>query len=91
MIPDGYDIVPINASPAIGDRVESVFPPDPLYVGRVWEILMPDVVLACGQVAQRAVSELGIEHIKAPHPAWRQLTSGIVDDVKERLARLQHA
>lgn len=87
MIPDGYDIVPVNSSPKIGNHVHAVFEPDSLYIGRIWEIVCPDVTLASGRVAQSALRELGIEHISSPHPAWRQLTNEHIEKVRTELKR----
>lgn len=85
MLPMGCEVVPINASPRIGSSVSALFPPDPLYVARCWELVLPDVTVACGKVAQQACREAGVPFIGVPHPAWRLLSNEAVADVRAML------
>lgn len=64
-----------EASPEIGSRASSVFPPDPDHLRLLLIELRPRVVLGFGEVAlaglDRPCLALGIPLIRAPHPAAR--------------------
>ena len=72
-----------NASPQIGSMPSSCFPADPSHIKAVLEEHKPDVVLAFGRVASKALQKLcQCKLITGPHPAARQ------DDVMSRLERM---
>ena len=85
MLPDGWDVHIINASPKIGRKPSSVFRPDVMHVKRMFEQTQPDVVLGCGRTAHSALNSLGISYIAAPHPAWRLLSKGITANIKRAI------
>jgi len=62
-----------NASPEIGKESSSMFPADIGYIKRQIARVSPDVIVACGQVASNAITEIAPDAIciTAPHPAWR--------------------
>ena len=62
-----------NASPQIGSHASSCFPPDPEHIKSVLDKHEPDVVLAFGRVAEKALRSIGgdFKLISGPHPAAR--------------------
>jgi len=74
MIPEHCLVYIINSSNHIGSASKAVFPPDVAHLKEKIEEIKPDVILACGRVAQKGMRAVGIPHIIAPHPAWRNLT-----------------
>lgn len=82
MIPDGADIRLANASPVVGNVASACYPPDLQHMRKAIRKHRPDVICACGKIAQRGLDEIGVEYVAAPHPAWRALT-------KEHIARIR--
>ena len=74
MIPVGHEIYVINATPEIGDRASSCYPPDIGYIHEQIAEIEPDVICGCGRMAIAGLEEVGVEFIRAPHPAWRALS-----------------
>lgn len=87
MLPEAGVLEVINASPEIGARSDAAFPPDPAHIREHAERFRPDVILACGAVAQRGVRDAGLEYVTAPHPAWRALSKERAQQVREQVAR----
>lgn len=85
MIPGGVTHSIINATREIGTESSSNIPPDPVHVRVEIANYRPRVILACGVNAQKAMDELRIEYIPAPHPAWRQLSDVMIEKYKERI------
>lgn len=85
MIPEGVDVAVVNASPIIGDNAKSCYPPDPKHVRRMIRKHKPDIICACGKIAQRGLSEMGIEYVPVPHPAWRALSKEHVARIRQQL------
>lgn len=85
MIPENCKYWVINSSPNIGNNADSKFPPDVGYIISWWNKIQPDVVVACGKVAQTGCNKANIEHIKAPHPAWRALSKQITKEIREKI------
>ena len=84
MIPTGVQYKVINASEEIGDNPDSVFEGNTKHVSLWIKKLKPDIVVACGRVAQRTVSNLVINYVPVPHPAWRRLSK--TDTTRIRLS-----
>jgi len=75
MLPQGVRVEVINASTEVGAEASSSFPADLVHIRRRIETYEPRVVLGCGKIACDALAEMGVEHVRAPHPAWRALTT----------------
>lgn len=89
MIPAGYKVVPINASPKIGKQPDAKFAPDLIHIKMWITWTRPDVILGCGNVAQEALNEIDVQYISAPHPAWRQLSKADTREIREKLGQLR--
>jgi hypothetical protein len=87
MIPDGVRINVVNASPKIGDDPSARFGADLPHLKKVIDDFQPDKILACGNVAQAAMIDLGQEYVAAPHPAWRFLSKKMTADIKQQLSQ----
>lgn len=86
MLPDEVaDYTVTNASKMIGQDAGSVCPPDKEHIRSMIEFAQPRVILACGKIAQQALTEMGVEFIAAPHPAWRMLTKEMTAAIREQL------
>lgn len=74
-----------NASPEIGEFSSARFPADHVHIRTVLERYEPDIVLAFGRVAERALRQIdgNFELLCGPHPAARG------DDVMERLRTMK--
>jgi hypothetical protein len=88
MIPDGYKVVPINATPKIGKHPNARFSADPSYISDWIERVEPDVVLGCGLVARSGLDALGVDYVPAPHPAWRQFSKEDALAVRRKLEEM---
>jgi len=86
MIPEGVDVEIINSTPRIGETSSDCFQPDLFYIKQHVAVIIPDVILACGKVAQTACEKLQLDYIAAPHPAWRQLSNIQIDNIREQLS-----
>ena len=86
MLPDNIIVEVINSTPKIGNASNACFPAESVYIAGWLECFEPDVILACGRVAQEALETLGIKHIAAPHPAWRQLSNKQIDEIRNTIA-----
>lgn len=89
MIPEQSIVIPINASPDTGDHVHAVFPADPKHIRKWHRFYKPDVVLACGRVAQEGCIEANIPHVCASHPAWQRLKKDETRWVRELLESIR--
>ena len=74
-----------NASPLVADVSTGCYAPDLAHIAAQLARYSPDVVLACGKMAQRGLAELDIPYVPAPHPAWRQLTKAHCAEIKQHL------
>lgn len=84
MLPVGVTVYVANASPQVGTESSSAFKPDIEHIKNEIAATRPSVILACGKVAARAMREVGIPFIEAPHPAWRALSKA--DELKCKIA-----
>ena len=86
-IPENINTRIINASPLVGKKSSANFKPDREYVKRMCKEIDPDIILACGVNAKKAVEglELTVPVIKMPHPAYRALKNETLDEVKEKI------
>jgi hypothetical protein len=87
MIPEGKEYRVINSSPIIGDCADSCYIADTKHIEKLVNEINPTVICACGKVAQKGCTELGLFFIPAPHPAWRQMSkqqSGVIKQVLDK-------
>jgi len=74
-----WDLRYTNASPKLGHGSSSKHQPDRRHLRRRLRDVAPDLVLACGQLAEAATSELWSGPLVAiPHPASRVLTNELL-------------
>jgi len=74
MIPENSDYRVINSSDKIGNNADSCYNADVSYIQKWIEKIQPRIICACGKIAQDGCEKLGLNFVKAPHPAWRQLS-----------------
>ena len=86
-IPENISVRIINASPLVGKKAASNLKPDGNYVGKMYEEIKPDVILACGVNARKAVQGLNadVPTIYMPHPAYRALRNETLEEVKQQI------
>jgi len=85
MIPAGAEFKVINASDNIGTHSSSSFKADLNHMTKLINKIKPDIICACGKIAQDGCRELGFDFVSAPHPAWRQLSKKITRDIRRKL------
>lgn len=85
MIPDGATVSVINASLSVGDHSTSCFDADINHIRRMIIRYDPDVICACGKIAQKGCDELGVSYVPAPHPAWRALSKKHIAHIRQQL------
>ena len=85
MLPDGMEFTVTNASKVIGSGVCSECPADTAHLTTIIEQVGPTRILACGKVAQAGLTELGVEFVAAPHPAWRLLSKDRTAAIRDGL------
>jgi hypothetical protein len=87
-----------NTTPHVGPTPDSVIPPDRAHILDILATRKPDVVIACGKQAERALAQLWPGPMLAvPHPAHRLLTTDLYlkanqllgDDFNRRLVLRQ--
>jgi hypothetical protein len=86
MLPDDACVVLTNSSRNVGNKSSAIFPADLEYLAEKIARIKPSIILACGKVAQEAMERLGVEHIRAPHPAWRLLSKEHTARVRREIA-----
>ena len=86
-LPENAEIEIRNASPLIGSNADSCFKYDYYYMLEQVETIQPDVILACGKVAEGALKdmELPVPVVFMPHPAYRALSKETTEFVRRRL------
>ena len=87
MLPSDLNIKIINASPKIGCYADALFPPDKKYLRHNINEFQPDVILACGRIAQQGMNVLDMPYMAAPHPAWRLLSKIKTEEIKLTLIK----
>jgi Uracil DNA glycosylase superfamily. len=85
MIPAGAEFRVINASSFIGDNPNSVSAADTKHMRRLIKQIKPDIICACGKIAQDGCKKLGLDFIEAPHPAWRCLSKKTTTNIRNLL------
>lgn len=85
MIPDNAKVFVIEASKNIGNHPDSCFPADSSHIHEKIELYKPDIICGCGKIAQAGLTELGVPFVPLPHPAWRQLSKKMTNEIKKRL------
>ena len=85
MMPEGIEYKVINSSAMIGNNPNSCYNADLRYIKKFVEEMKPSTICACGRIAQKGCTELGLDFIPAPHPAWRQLSKRCSNNIKEQI------
>ena len=85
MLPDGAVFYVANANPIIGTRASDCFDADIIHMQLEICNVKPDVILACGKIAQEGLNRLGQKYIAAPHPAWRLLSKAMTAEIRSKL------
>lgn len=85
MIPDDMEYKVINSSNIIGNCADSSYDADLEHIKKLVDEIKPNVICACGKIAQKGCKELGLNFIPAPHPAWRRLSKQCSSDIKEQI------
>jgi hypothetical protein len=85
MIPAGAEFRVINASGFIGDNPDAVSKADTKHMRKLIKQIKPDIICACGKIAQEGCRELGLDFIEAPHPAWRWLSKETTSNIRNIL------
>ena len=85
MIPAGVEFRVINASGFIGDNPNSVSEADTKHMRKLIKQIKPDIICACGKIAQDGCRKLGLDFIEAPHPAWRCLSKETTGNIRNLL------
>jgi hypothetical protein len=88
MIPADTQAFVINSSLSIGDNPDSCYPADSAYIKNKIERIEPDIICACGKIAEDGLKKIGVEFVALPHPAWRQLSNDTVYAIRSRLESL---
>jgi len=87
MLPENCEVRVVNSTPEIGTHSDSVLKPDLDYLWQEIDAYDPDLILACGRVAQEAVAKVfGL--VNAPHPASRRLSKKEIAKIRRKLSRL---
>ena len=87
MLPSNFNIKIINASEQIGCYSSALFPPDKNYLRTKIDEFQPNVILACGRIAQQGLKALNISYTAGPHPAWRLLSKIKTEEIKLTLEK----
>lgn len=75
-----------NTTPKVGVGSNSKLPPDDAHVLALLDRVRPNVVLACGDQAEKTAQRLwGGNLLCIPHPAMRVLTNALLDKARETL------
>lgn len=92
-IPDGTIFEIRNCSPKIGIKSDSYFKADLEYIKEQINTIKPTLILACGKSARKAFEKLPLDIpiVYMPHPTYRALSKKITGDVRDTIARYQHA
>ena len=77
----------INSTPQLGDHPDSCFGYDLSYMQSWIQKIKPDLICACGKIAQSGCKELGINFVEAPHPAWRRLSKQHTSDIRKEIVK----
>lgn len=85
MIPNGADYKVINSSSIIGDCPDSQYEADLGYIKKFVDEIKPTIICACGKIAQKACTELGLNFVPAPHPAWRRLSKQYSSNIRKQI------
>jgi len=85
MVPDGVQFCVVNSTDKIGDSADSLYFADPFHIECMLNGIKPDLVVACGKIAQAGCRELGIDFISAPHPAWRALSKKDTERIRNEI------
>jgi hypothetical protein len=87
MLPDNGDIKIINSTPVIGNNAKSCYNADLIHIKKMIEKYNPDIICACGKISQEGCSQLNLNFVPLPHPAWRQLSKVETRKIKNKLNR----
>lgn len=85
MIPEGSEYKVINSSGMIGDCADSCYHADLEHIQKLIDEINPNVICACGKIAQAGCESLGLNFIPAPHPAWRRLSKQCSKNIRNEI------
>ncbi len=75
-----------NTTPIVGANPDSIIPPDGGHITAILQQRQPQVIVACGKQAERALLTLWSGPLLAvPHPAHRLLTDGLYCEARTLL------
>jgi uracil-DNA glycosylase len=85
-----FEVKICNANPSLADSPDGIFPADLAHLRRVIRRIRPNLILACGSVAQKATEEisLGVPVVAMKHPAYRLLSRQMTAEIKSQLVQL---
>lgn len=89
MLPQGIPFFVINSTDEVTDNPTDALKADHRWIRKWMRLVKPDIVLACGKIAQEACEQLGIETIHAPHPAWRRLSNTMTNEIRQKIERIE--
>ena len=80
-----------NANPRLADSPQGIFPPNLKHLKRQIRRAQPDLILACGRIAQEAIQNLNpdMHVLSMPHPASHSLSKKTTKAVKQKLIVLK--
>lgn len=87
MLPEGIPYFIINSTDEIIDNPDDALEANHRWIRRHYFMVKPKLVLACGRIAQEACEQIGIPHMKVPHPTWRQFSNRLAEDIKEKVRK----
>lgn len=77
----------INSTPVVGNNASSCFVADLEHLKNKITEIKPDLICACGTVAQKGLEHLGISCYKIPHPAYRAFSSKLAQEIKNEIRK----
>lgn len=83
-----FEVIVVNGSPKVGNDASSKYPMDEAYIADVLRIVSPDVIVACGQVADEGLTRMKIDHWYIPHPMRRDLSNQDFEEIRETLKEI---
>jgi len=89
-LPDNCKITITNASGLVGETADSVFPADIEHVRAAIRRHKPDVILACGVIAQQAFTKIKTKKpvVLMPHPTYRLFSKVMAGHIRQELEGL---
>lgn len=87
IVKDDFDLCE-NTTPIVGEKANSIIPPDIEYIKDIINRREPEAIVACGKQAEKALTELwNGPLIITPHPAYRVLKNSVYEKVRDLLIK----